>query len=48
MGGPLVGVADYRLDHVEWHWGENDSLGGEHVIDGVRWVHSPETSSNVA
>lgn len=34
-GGPLIPFREYQLDHMIWHWGENDFSGGEHVIDGV-------------
>ena len=37
-GGPLIKGRSYRLDSVEWHWGENDEEGAEHVVDGKRWV----------
>ena len=37
-GGPLIPGAAYELDHVIWHWGETDGEGGEHVIDGKRYV----------
>ncbi len=37
-GGPLIKGRSYRLDSVEWHWGESDEEGAEHVVDGKRWV----------
>ena len=26
---------DYRAVQFHWHWGENDSVGAEHIIDGA-------------
>ena len=35
-GGPLIPHFEYRLDHLIFHWGENDTVGAEHLIDGKK------------
>ena len=35
--GPLIPGYRYTLDHMVWHWGPNDTLGGEHTILGKRY-----------
>lgn len=33
-GGPLSGV--YEFAQLHFHWGENDTMGSEDLIDGHR------------
>lgn len=34
-GGPLK--VSYNLDSIHWHWGESDSAGSEHTLNGKRF-----------
>lgn len=35
-GGPLSGT--YEFSQLHFHWGENDTMGSEDLIDGHRYV----------
>ena len=37
-GGPLAG--SYQLLQLHFHWGENDTVGSEHAVDGARYITS--------
>ncbi|XP_073821664.1 carbonic anhydrase 2-like [Musca autumnalis] len=37
-GGPLPNNTTYQFVNVHFHWGSNDSLGSEHVINGQRYA----------
>ena len=34
-GGPLTG--SFQLLQLHFHWGENDTLGSEHAVDGEKF-----------
>ena len=50
--GPFPAGVKYRLIQAHWHWGINNSIGSEHVVDGVRYpleihmVHYNEKYTN--
>jgi len=51
-GGPL-GETSYSLSHIEFHWGDSDSTGSEHFIDGeqhaleAQFVHYKTSYANL-
>ena len=36
-GGHFPQGVKYRLIQAHWHWGVNNSVGSEHVVDGARY-----------
>lgn len=38
-GGPLSGT--YEFAQLHFHWGENDTMGSEDLIDGHRQEKNP-------
>ncbi|XP_073821668.1 carbonic anhydrase 3-like [Musca autumnalis] len=48
-GGPLPKGTTYQFESGHFHWGSDDSLGSEHVIDGQRYsleLHLVHSNTN--